>query len=89
MDNLVGKPFQLPKHLLWEYDFDTFDFEKGYKVVIERVVQRGNMDDWKSILNYYGKEKILDVVDWSRQLDDRDKTFARIFVDSGFINHAA
>jgi hypothetical protein len=58
-------------------------------VVIERVVQRGNMEDWRNILNYYGKDKILETVDWSRQLDNRDKTFARIFVDSGFINHAA
>ena len=89
MQTNVQKPFPLPRHLLWEYDFDTFNFDKSYKVVIERVVQRGNMDDWRNILNYYGKEKILEVVDLSRQLDNRDKTFARIFVDSGFINHAA
>jgi hypothetical protein len=89
MDNLVEKPFPLPRHLLWKYDFETFDFDRSYKIVIERVVQRGNMDDWRNILHYYGKDKILEVVDWSPQLDNRDKTFARIFVDSGFINHAA
>ena len=89
MDYQVEKPFPLPRHFLWEYDFDTFDFDQSYKIVIERVVQRGNMDDWRNVLKYYGKEKILEVVDWSRQLDERDKTFARIFVDSGFINHAA
>lgn len=88
MDEQTQISFLIPNHLLWEYDFDTFDFDKGYKVVIERVVQRGDMDDWKNILNYYGKAKILETVDWSRQLDKRDKTFARIFVDSGFINHA-
>ncbi len=82
MEPTVQKPFPLPKHFLWEYNYDSFDFDRGYKLVIERVLQRGNLEDWKNILHYYGREKILEVNEWSRQLDDRDKNFTRIFIDS-------
>ena len=82
MNQQVEKPFPLPRHFLWEYDFETFDFDRSYKIVIERVLQRGNLVDWKNILKYYGKEKILEVNEWSRQLDARDKNFTRIFIDS-------
>ncbi len=33
--------------LLWEYDLTTFNYEKSYKIVIERVLQRGNLDEWR------------------------------------------
>lgn len=89
MEAKSDKPFPLPRHLLWEYDYDSFNFDKGYRLVIERVVERGNIDDWRNILWYYGKEKILEVVNWSRQLDKRDKNLARIFVDSDFLKKDA
>jgi hypothetical protein len=82
MTKVIEKPFPLPKHFLWEYDYDSFDFDRSYKIVIERVLQRGDITDWKNILKYYGREKILEVNDWSRQLDDRDKNFTRIFINS-------
>jgi hypothetical protein len=74
--------------LLWEYDLDTFNYEKSYKIVIERILQMGNLEEWRNMVKFYTKEQILETIEWSAQLDKRDKDFSKFFLDSGFL-HAA
>ena len=74
----------LPQHLFWEYDMKKFDFDKSFFIVIERVIERGTIQQWKLVQRYYGKEKILEVVRKSKQLTKRDKLFAELFVNSSF-----
>ena len=74
----------LRPHLLWEYDLETFNWKKYYKIVIERVIQLGTMEDWKAMMSFYSLDQILSTVDWSKQLDNRDKNFARLFVKSDY-----
>ena len=74
--------------LLWEYDLNTFHWNKSYKIVIERVLERGNLKEWKEVFIFYGKEKILEVIEWSAQLRKKDKEFSRFFLNSEFLNAA-
>ncbi len=74
--------------LLWEYDIPNFHWDKSYKIVIERVLQMGNLEEWREIINFYGKEKILLAIDWSAQLQPHEKEFSRFFLNSGFVNAA-
>lgn len=74
--------------LLWEYDLDTFNYVKSYKIVIERVLQRGNLEEWREMVQMYTREQILEVIDWSAQLDKRDKDFSRFFLNSEFLDAA-
>jgi hypothetical protein len=39
------RPDIINQVLLWEYDLDTFNYEKSYKIVIERVIERGNLEE--------------------------------------------
>ncbi len=78
----------IPDNFLWEFDLETFNYDRSYKIVIERVLQLGNIEQWREILNYYGEEKILNTIDWSAQLDERGKRFSRFFLKSDFL-HAA
>jgi hypothetical protein len=78
----------IPPRLLWEYDLETFNFDKSYKIVIERVLERGTMEDWKEIVNFYKKEKILETIEWSAQLDQRDKNFSKLFLNSDYFDVA-
>jgi hypothetical protein len=71
--------------LLWEYDLETFNYDKSYKIVIERVLERGTLAEWRAILNYYGRDKVLEVIDWSAQLTQRMKDFSRFFMSSDFL----
>ena len=75
----------IPPFLLWEYDLNTFNYDKSYKIVIERVLQMGTLDDWKEIVNYYSTEKILETIEWSAQLDKRDKDFSKFFLKSDML----
>ncbi|MBS1486652.1 MAG: hypothetical protein JST43_03615 [Bacteroidetes bacterium] len=74
--------------LLWEYNLDTFNYDKSYKIVIERVLQLGTIEEWKAILNYYGEQKILETIHWSAQLRPHEKEFSMLFLKSDFL-HAA
>ncbi len=75
---------QIRKHLLWEYDLGTFDYQRSKKIVIERVIERGNLKEWKEMLLFYGKATVLEVARNSKQLDSKEKNFTEIFVDSEF-----
>ena len=83
-----SKPYIINPALLWEYDLETFNYEKSYKIVIERILQMGNLEEWRNMVKFYKKKQILETIEWSAQLDKRDKEFARFFLTSGFL-HAA
>ena len=82
------KPDIINPALLWEYDLDRFNYEKSYKIVIERVLQLGNLEEWRKMVKFYTKQQILETIDWSAQLEQRDKDFSKFFLTSGFL-HAA
>ncbi|MEP6700712.1 MAG: hypothetical protein ABJA85_05330 [Bacteroidota bacterium] len=83
-----NRPNIINPALLWEYDLDTFNYTKSYKIVIEWVLERGNLEEWKEMVRLYSKEQILETIEWSAQLDKRDKEFSKFFLTSGFL-HAA
>lgn len=82
------RPNIINQALLWEYDLDTFNYKKSYKIVIERVLERGTLEEWREMVNLYTKEQILETIEWSAQLDKRDKEFSRFFLTSEFLNAA-
>ncbi|HEV7382863.1 MAG TPA: hypothetical protein VGN64_23870 [Dyadobacter sp.] len=55
---MKSKP-NIPAKLLWEFDYENFNFDKSYKVVIERILERGNMSHWREMVRYYSREQIL------------------------------
>ena len=82
----MGKPSIINSALLWEYDLETFNYDKSYKIVIERVLQLGNLEEWRGMVNYYPLPKVMETIEWSAQLDRRDKEFAKLFLNSSFLN---
>ena len=78
----------IPARLLWEYNYETFNFDKSYKIVVERVMQLGDLEEWREIINYYSNEQLLSALEWSAQLDKQDKAFCRTFLKSDLINAA-
>lgn len=82
------RPHIINTALLWEYDLETFNYDKSFKIVIERVLQMGNLEEWRNMVKYYSREQILETIEWSAQLDKRDKDFSKFFLNSGFL-HAA
>ena len=48
----------------------------------------GKIEDWMEMLNFYSLEKINETIEWTKQIDKRDKDFARLFLKSDLL-HAA
>jgi plasmid maintenance system antidote protein VapI len=46
------------KGLFWDTDVDKINWQKQYKAVIQRVFERGNDEEKKEILRFYGSDKI-------------------------------
>jgi hypothetical protein len=78
----------IPDRLLWEYDLNTFNYDKSYKIVIERVLQLGKLEDWREIISYYGVDKIKETISWSAQLNKWEKEFSVMFLKSDFLDAA-
>jgi len=51
-----SKP-QFHRRIFWDVDFDKLDFDKYANSVIERVFDRGDVDDIRQCRRYYGDEK--------------------------------
>lgn len=84
---MQSKP-NINSSLLWEYDLDTFNYVKSYKIVIERILQLGTIDEWREMMKFYPIEKILETISWTKQLPKEDKDFAYLFLKSDLINAA-
>lgn len=80
----IHQPMSIRPHLLWEFDLATFDFDQSAVIVIERIIERGNLQEWQQMLRYYGNETVLQVAEESHSLDRKHKQFTEIFVHSGF-----
>jgi len=55
---LTKKGPDFPKELFWEWNLAKTDWQKHYLGVIDRVIQRGNRQDWKELVQYYGEPKV-------------------------------
>ena len=59
------------KALFWDTDFNNIDWEKKYKAVIKRIFERGNEEEKKEALRFYGKEKVKAVTGKSGTEDNQ------------------
>ncbi|WP_099367536.1 helix-turn-helix transcriptional regulator [Sphingobacterium sp. 1.A.4] len=48
----------LSKELFWDTDIQHIDWERQYRAVIQRVFERGNENDKREIIRFYGTEKV-------------------------------
>jgi len=50
------------RRIFWDVDFDKLDYDKKANFVIERVFERGDVDDIRQCRRYYGDEKVKEVL---------------------------
>lgn len=65
---MKGKVKALPpsfRPLLWSYDFSRLNAQRDKKVIIIQVLNYGDLDEWRLLLDLYGKrgvQKTLDTI---------------------------
>ena|SRR6218665_1338530 len=48
----------LNRRIFWDVDFDKIDYQKKANFVIERVFERGDVDDIRQVRRFYGDEQV-------------------------------
>lgn len=66
---------KLNKALLWEYDMARIDYEAMRNIIVQRVIERGRMEDWHFILKQYGVEKVKETIKGLSYLNRKDMRF--------------
>ncbi len=61
--------FSLRPSLFWDTDIQTIDMEKHQAAIIERIMLRGRLDEFRSMMQYYGRETVKKVMLEARWLD--------------------
>lgn len=69
----------LSKHLFWDVDFNTLKIKEHSRFIIERIVTRGNYNDWINLRKIYSPSEIKTDIIQSRILDKRTLSFLSIF----------
>jgi hypothetical protein len=67
--------------LFWDIDLSRFDQEKNARLVVERVFRYGNIQELKTILNYYGRKKISELITEAGYLDRKTLSFASLLLN--------
>ena len=72
---------ELSRTLFWDIDYETIDWDKNARFVVERVLMRGTVPDFRTIIGYYGKERLREIIKNIRYLDKKPMYFAGVYFD--------
>jgi hypothetical protein len=72
MGNLIS---QLNKSYFWDTDFDSLDENKSKRLIVERVINFGNLTEIKLILEYYGLSETKNIVRNLAYIDPKTLNF--------------
>ena len=50
------------KRIFWDVDFEKINYDTKANFVIERVFERGDVDDIRNCRRYYGDEKVTEAL---------------------------
>lgn len=73
------KEVKLRPTLLWDANPDTVDYQRHKELIVQRVIERGNMDDFYFILHTYGGIKgVREIIKRLPKLSPRDEAFVLV-----------
>ncbi len=69
------------ENLFWDVDISVADYDTHSQHIINRVLLRGNLNDWFEIKDFYGIDKIKSEALNMRYLDQRTLSFCSGYFD--------
>ena len=71
-----GKGIRIREKLFWECNMDAFDWYESRAFVMQRIVERGKMNDFYAAFRLYGGiESVREIIKDIRFLSDRNIAF--------------
>jgi hypothetical protein len=65
----------LSPHLFWDVDRSVLCFERNKKLIVQRVLEYGLINDWEIIAGIYGIAEIANTALTLRELDKKTISF--------------
>ena len=78
--NTTTKPYD-NKRIFWDVDTEKLDYSAKAVFIIERVFERGDVEDIRMCMRFYGDERIADVLLNSKYLPLRKVYLASAILD--------
>jgi nicotinamide mononucleotide adenylyltransferase len=50
------------RRIFWDVDFDRLDYDAKWRFVIERVFERGDVEDIRQCRRYYGDDRVTEAL---------------------------
>jgi hypothetical protein len=69
------------KELFWDVDPTHLDQVKNKRLIIDRIISYGNLSELLEILNYYGKDTVVEEIKKLGYLDPKTLEFVITFFE--------
>jgi len=70
---------EVRKTLFWDVSKESLDPERNRHLIIERVITRGNLNEFSALLHFYGMRKIRNTLKNMPALDRKSMNFVITF----------
>lgn len=78
----MKKELHLRPALFWDTDIRNIDLQKHKASVIERIVSRGRLEEFREMMSFYGREVVRRAVLEARYLDKHTLAFCSTIFDT-------
>lgn len=69
------------RRIFWDVDYDRMDLDAKWRFVIERVFERGDVEDIRQCRRYFGDEKVRTALLEAKFLPEQTMYFASAVTD--------
>ena len=69
----------LSKTLFWDVNIKDIDAEIHSLFIVERVLTRGTLDDFRALKDHYGVDKLKSIIVEIKNLDERTLSFCSVY----------
>lgn len=77
---MVHPPESL-RNLFWDTELTQIDCERHAAYVVERVSDHGDIEHWRWLLNYYGPDRVREIVSGSRRISNKSANLWRLLLN--------
>jgi hypothetical protein len=67
------------RSLFWDVPASALDMDKNRRLILERVFSRGNIEEFRSVNQYYTRDEIRDAIKLIGSLDNKTLHFISKF----------
>ncbi len=69
------------KRIFWDVDFDKLNYDGKASFIVERVFERGDVEDIRQCREYYGDERVATILLNAKYLPERRLHLAAAVID--------